>query len=218
MPVKKLFWEDPYLTEIEATVTAVNGDVVTLDRTIAYAASGGQESDHGTIGGYEIRGARLDGKEIFYTVTAGDALKIGDVVHVLIDWERRYRLMRLHFAAEIILELVYQNFDRPEKIGAHIGADKARLDFFWEGKISDAFPLLEAKTKELIDRDLAITSAFDDEENERRYWEIAGFGRVACGGTHIRRTGEVGPIRLKRNNIGGGKERIEIYLLAERRG
>jgi Ser-tRNA(Ala) deacylase AlaX len=215
MPVKKLFWEDPYLTEIEATVTGVSGDVVTLDRTIAYAESGGQESDYGTIGGHEIRKAELDGTEIFYTIASGHALGTGDVVKVMIDWERRYRLMRLHFAAEIILELVYQSFDRPEKIGAHIGADKARIDFFWEGKISDTFPLLESKANELIDRDLPITSDFDDEQNERRSWEIAGFARVPCGGTHLRRTGEVGPIRLRRNNIGGGKERIEIYLKSE---
>ncbi len=47
---------------------------------------------------------------------------------------------------------------------------------------------------------------------ERRYWEIAGFARVGCGGTHLRRTGEVGEMTLKRNNIGKGKERIEIYL------
>jgi Ser-tRNA(Ala) deacylase AlaX len=57
-----------------------------------------------------------------------------------------------------------------------------------------------------------IVSAFSDEENEQRYWEIVGFARMPCGGTHLRRTGEVGELELKRKNIGKGKERIEIYL------
>jgi Ser-tRNA(Ala) deacylase AlaX len=56
-------------------------------------------------------------------------------------------------------------------------------------------------------------SAFSDEAAERRYWEIAGFAQVACGGTHLKSTGEVGKLALKRKNVGKGKERIEIYLL-----
>jgi Ser-tRNA(Ala) deacylase AlaX len=57
-----------------------------------------------------------------------------------------------------------------------------------------------------------IATDFDDTLNERRYWEIQGFSRVPCGGTHVRSTGEIGQIRLKRNNIGKGKERVEIFL------
>ena len=62
----------------------------------------------------------------------------------------------------------------------------------------------------IIAEDLEITTGFEDAATERRYWEIAGFSRVPCGGTHVRRTGEIGGVRLKRNNIGKGKERIEI--------
>ncbi len=212
MPVQKLFWEDPYLTEIEATVTSVDGDVVTLDRTIAYAFSGGQQSDSGTIGGYEILKAEKDGAEILYTIPQDHTLKTGDIVTVAIDRDKRYRIMRLHFAAELVLELINQNYDRPEKIGANITAEKARVDFFWNGSIAQTFPLLERKIQEIVDADLEIVSEFSDRQNERRCWEIAGFARVACGGTHPKKTGEVGRIKLKRNNIGGGKERIEIYL------
>jgi Ser-tRNA(Ala) deacylase AlaX len=213
MPVQKLFWEDPYLTEIEAAVTGVTGNVVTLDRTIAYAFSGGQESDSGTIGGYEILGARCDGLEILYTIPAGHTLKPGDAVAVTIDWDRRYRIMRLHFAAELVLELVYQNYNRPEKIGANITVDKARVDFYWTGSIAETFGLLESRIRELVDANLDIVSEFTDEAQQRRRWRIDGFAEVACGGTHPKKTGEVGRVRLKRNNIGGGKERIEIYLL-----
>ena len=131
---------------------------------------------------------------------------------VNIDWTRRYRLMRLHFAAEIVLELVYQFFDRPFKIGANIAEDKARIDFRWEGRISEAFPVLMERAGKIIHADFPIRSEFSDPETEQRYWEIEGFARVSCGGTHLRHTGEVGNIRLRRNNIGKGKERIEIYL------
>ena len=212
MPAEKTFWEDPYLSELKARITSVSKGVVTLDRTIFYAASGGQEADTGTIGGVPVTGAEKQGTEIFYTLQGPHGLDTGDEVLVRIDWERRYCLMRLHFAAEIILELVYRSFNRPAKIGANISADKARLDFLWEGRISDAFPVLEAQAKELIDADLPIVSAYSDRGQEKRFWEIEGFAKVSCGGTHVKRTCEVGSIRLRRNNIGKGKERIEITL------
>jgi Ser-tRNA(Ala) deacylase AlaX len=212
MPVLKLFWDDPYLTEIEAAVTSAAGDVVTLDRTVAYAFSGGQQSDSGTIGGYEILDARCDGLEIRYAIPEGHTLKTGDRVTVTVDRDKRQRIMRLHFAAELVLELIYQNYGRPEKIGANITADKARVDFYWNGSIAETFPFLENRIREIVEANLDIVSEFTDEPQQRRRWRIDGFAEVACGGTHPKKTGEVGQVKLKRNNIGGGKERIEIYL------
>jgi len=211
--LKKLFWEDPYLIEISARATSVNKNVVTLNQTIVYAFSGGQASDSGTINEYKIIEAKKFGKEILYTIDPFHNLKVNDEVIVKIDWDRRYKIMKLHFAAEIILELVYQNFNRPEKIGANITEEKARMDFKWEGNISKIFPFLEKKTKEIIESNLDIISQFSDEENETRYWEIESFGKVDCGGTHIRKTGEIGDFILKRGkSLGNNKERIEIYL------
>lgn len=212
MAVKKVFWENPYLTEIESKVKSIDNNVVTLDQTIAFAFSGGQQSDSGTIGGVKIIEARKEGKEIFYTLEQNHNLKPNQNVMVEIDWEKRYKLMKLHFAAEIVLELVYQNYNHPEKIGANITEEKARVDFFWNGNISEIFPELMNKIKNLIDSDLDIISTFEDEETERRYWLIEGFAKVPCGGTHLKKTGEICSISLKRKNLGGGKERIEIYL------
>lgn len=212
MPAEKIFWEDPYLTELMAGVTGVHGDTITLDRTIFYAASGGQESDRGTMGGLRVIKAEKVGTEIYYTLEGPHGLTAGDDVLVAIDWQRRYLLMRLHFAAEIVLELVNQLFGKPVKIGANISQDKARLDFLWDGRISDIFPVLEEHAHRIIDADLPIASEYSDRAQERRYWEIEGFAKVSCGGTHLRRTGEVGRIRLRRDNIGKGKERMEIYL------
>lgn len=212
MAVKKVFWENPYLAEINAKITSANNNLITLDQTIAFAFSGGQQSDSGIIGGYQIIEAKREGKEIIYIIEQNHSLKPNDNIVVKIDWEKRYRLMKLHFAAELILELVYQNYNHPEKIGANITVEKARVDFYWKGNISEIFPELMTKVNSLIYSNLEIISDFSDEENERRYWEIEGFAKVSCGGTHLKRTGEIGLITLKRNNLGGGKERVEIYL------
>ncbi len=209
---RKIFWENPYLTQLDTRITGVSGADVTVAETILYAFAGGQESDAGTIGRFHVVRARKDGLEIVYTVESDHDLKAGDPVTMQIDWERRYRLMRLHFAAEIILELVYQHFAGIQKIGAHIAQDKARIDFAWHENISSAFPMLQEKTRALIHANPAIISAFSDEEKEERYWEITGFARVPCGGTHLKRAGEVGEIELKRKNVGKDKERIEITL------
>ena len=82
--------------------------------------------------------------------------------------------MKLHFAAEIILELVYQNYNYPEKIGANITDDKARIDFLWQGNISEIFPEILNKANNIINSNLDIVSAFEDEKNEKRYWYIEG--------------------------------------------
>lgn len=215
MAVAKVFWENPYLTELTAQVTGVDGPKVTLDKTIAYAFSGGQESDYGTINGYTIISAEKQDKQIVYQLEEQHNLLVGDAAAIKIDWNRRYKLMRLHFAAELVLELITQHYNSPLKIGAHIAEDKARVDFVWQGNISQTFDLLEQESRRIIANDRPIHSAFSDEENEVRYWEIDGFARVLCGGTHLKKTGEVGALTFRRNNIGKGKERIEIYLAKE---
>jgi Ser-tRNA(Ala) deacylase AlaX len=211
----KAFWEDPYASTHRTMVTAVDGDTVELASTIFFAFSGGQESDHGSIGGVAVVEATREGRRIRYRLAAGHGLQPGQPVEVAIDWARRYRLMRLHFAAELVLELAGRALPGAIKVGAHIAADKARIDFRWPESIAPLLPELAASANRIVAADLPILTAFEDVENERRYWEIAGFSRVACGGTHVRSTGEVGPLRLKRNNIGKGKERIEIFLAGD---
>ena len=211
---KKIFWEDPYLTELETLITGVKGDEITVEETIFFAFSGGQESDHGTIGDCRVLQARAEGKEIIYTLESDHGLKEGYPVSIEIDWGRRYRLMRLHFAAEIVLELMCRNFESIKKVGAHIAQDKARIDFEWGENISNVLPVIHKEARNIIEVNREIISAFNNEETEERYWEIAGFAKVPCGGTHLKRTGEIGEIELKRKNPGKGKERVEISLIS----
>lgn len=209
---QKIFWQDPYLTELETTVQTVVGNQITLAETIFYAFSGGQESDYGTIGDYDVLKAEKVGKDIVYTIEETHCLKGGDLVKVVIDWRRRYQLMRLHFAAEIVLEVVIQKCPTIMKIGAHISEDKARIDFEWSENITPFIQDIEKVVQKIIDSNQQVISAFSDEQNERRYWKIDAFSQVPCGGTHIKKTGEIGLVRLKRVNPGKGKERIEIFV------
>ena len=208
----KVFWDNPYLTELTTTVKTVDGNRITVSETIFYAFSGGQESDAGTIGGYEVLKAEKDGTEIYYTLPDKHAIKSNDIVTINVNWNRRYSLMKLHFAAEIVLELIYQKFPEMPKVGAHIAEHKARIDFRWDKNIAPFLSDLQNAAQTIVDKNQPIISAFSDEKNERRYWKIKEFSSLPCGGTHIRNTSEVGVIRLKRVNPGKGLERIEIFV------
>ena len=212
--IRKIFWMDAYRTAHITRIAGVDNQRVRLEETIFFAFSGGQESDAGTVGGHPVLAAEKEGLDIVYTLPPNHGLRAGDKVEVAIDRDRRYRLMRLHFAAEMVLQIIYKLRPGIERIGAHISADKARVDFALDGSIAALFPQIEAQVATLLAADLPIVTAFADEAAERRYWEIDGFARMPCGGTHPRRTAEVGAIKLKRKNTGKGKERIEITLAA----
>jgi len=210
--MRKVFWDDPYQQTLTTKVLSVDDNQLFVEDTIVFSFSGGQESDKGTINDYPILDSRIEGNQIAYTLQESHGLHPGDLVTMKIDWPRRYRLMRLHFAAELILELVAQKFNL-EKIGAHIAETKARIDFVYDQNISSIFEEVLNEYNEIIKQDRAIKTGFFDIENQRRFWEIEGFSKVPCGGTHVKSTGEVGFITLKRKNIGGSKERIEITLI-----
>lgn len=209
--MRKVFWENPYQTELMTKVTEVQGNRILLDATIAFSFSGGQESDKATINQYVVLNSEKQGNLIYYFLEDHHTLAVGDAVEMKIDWPRRYKLMRLHFAAELILELVTRKIG-VEKIGAHIAENKARIDFIFDKNISTFFPEILADYNKIIEADSPIKTDFSDVENQRRYWEIHGFSKVPCGGTHVKSTQEVGFVTLKRVNVGGGKERIEIKL------
>ncbi len=211
MTVKR-FWDDPYLDRCDTTVAAVQGAEVALVESIIFAFSGGQERDHGTIGGHVVGDARWDTDVIWYTLPPSHALSPGAAVALTIDWARRYRLMRLHFAAELVLELAMRRLPTATRIGAHISADHARIDVVWPENVAPLLPELAAEATQLVLADVPIITGYSDDATERRFWQITGFARVACAGTHVRRTGEVGAITLRRRNVGRHKERIEIRV------
>ncbi|HAT3977431.1 TPA: alanyl-tRNA editing protein [Legionella pneumophila] len=210
--MEKIFWSNPYQHTLDTKVISINGNEILLEKTIAFSFSGGQESDRAFINSFEVLGSRIDGNLIYYTLPEGHNLAPNDPVTMTIDWLRRYRLMRLHFAAELVLELVTRT-SMLEKVGAHISEFKARIDFKANFNISSIFDQLLDEYNAIIKQDLVIHKGYHDVTNQRRFWKIDGFAEVPCGGTHVHSTSEVGFIRLKRLHPGKSIERIEITLI-----
>lgn len=210
--MRKIFWDNPYQHTLLTKVTAISGNELLFDKTIAYSFSGGQESDKAFINEIPILNSRMEGTLIYYTLPDGHGLAIGDEVTMTLDWRRRYRLMRLHFAAELVLEIVTQKFHL-EKVGAHISESKARIDFIFGEHISALFDLILDDYNKIIAADKLIQTGFSDIQNQRRFWKIDGFAEVPCGGTHVKSTKEVGFVTLKRSRAGKSIERIEIRLV-----
>ncbi|HZW60646.1 MAG TPA: alanyl-tRNA editing protein [Candidatus Babeliales bacterium] len=210
--MKKVFWDNPYQTELDTTVAEVNGNQILFNETIIYSFAGGQESDKATVNNIPILDSKREGNLIYYTLPDNHGLSVGDNVHMVIDWPRRNRLMRLHFAAELILEIVTRKFGY-EKIGAHISETKSRIDFVAEESIKPHLPEILAEYDQIIKKDLAIEKNWSDLQTQRRFWKIEGFAQVPCGGTHVKSTGEVGFVTLKREHPGKSIERIEIRLV-----
>lgn len=210
--MRKVFWDNPYQQSLNTKVASVNGNKVLLEETIAYSFSGGQESDKAMINQYPVIDSKMDNNLIYYTLPDDHGLSKGDEVNMTIDWPRRYNLMRLHFAAELILEIVTQKFHL-EKVGAHIAENKARIDFISDQNISSMFDIILAEYNQIIKNDYLIQTGFSHIEQQRRFWKIEGFAEVLCGGTHVKSTAEVGFVTLKRSHPGKSIERIEIKLV-----
>ena len=216
MSTRKLFYEDPYLKEAEAKVLKIDGEKVFLDKTIFFPFSGGQASDNGTINAQFIKDVQKEGDEIIHFVERPE-FKEGDKVTLVLDWKRRYKLMRLHSAAHIVYFVLRKKIGEQKMIVSNINPDKARLDYEYPKSIAEFLPDAERETNALLDASLAIKTW--EGENGRRFWQLQGSHelheigeKLPCGGLHPKNTKEIGKIVLKRKNLGAGKERVEIIL------
>jgi Ser-tRNA(Ala) deacylase AlaX len=209
--LEKLFWHDPYLSECRAKVESINGNEVQLDRTVFFAFSGGQQSDSGTIGGIPVQEARKEGNNISYILESPPTFAPGDEVEVKIDAEKRKRIMRLHSAAHIVWYIFEKKTGVKKLIGSNVTSEKSRIDYEFPESLASILPEVESEVNELIEKGMEIKTYPDPENPERRWWEM-GEWKCPCGGTHPKDAREIGKIKLKRKNIGKGKERIEITL------
>ena len=209
--VEKLFRINPYLESCEATITSAKEGEFTLDRTVFFAFAGGQQSDSGTIGGFQVKQARAAGPEIYYLLGDSTGLEKGDSVVVVIDIEKRREIMRLHSAAHLVYGIFSEQTGLKKLIGSNVTKDKARIDFENDEPISNLLPPVEKEANDLIEASLP-TRTYPDKENPDKWWWECGTWKFPCGGTHTKSLGEIGKIKLKRKNIGAGKERIEITL------
>jgi misacylated tRNA(Ala) deacylase len=232
--VEELFRQDSYLKEADAVVTALQERGVRLDRTNFYPTGGGQPGDTGLLrwdGGEAaiVDTLKADGGDVLH-VLAPEAPRpaIGIRVRAVLDWDRRYRHMRMHSALHVMSAVIKGNVT-----GGQVGADKSRLDFNLEGDV----PAKEWVTEEinkLLAVDLPIVPQWiTDAELEARPELVKtmsvrppiGAGRVrllsiegvdlqACGGTHVARTSEIGRVECTKIENKGKMNRRFIITLA----
>jgi misacylated tRNA(Ala) deacylase len=231
---ERLFLDDPSLASTAATVIASAPEGIVLDRTVFYVRGGGQPGDTGVLrwDGGEIaitEAVKGEGEAILHLPVSGSALPpVGVVVEAAIDWQRRYAHMRMHTAMHLLCSLI----KGAAVTGGSVGADKSRLDF----DLPNPPPKeeIEAGLNALIAADHKVRiewveeAVLDSDPGLVRTMSVQpprGTGRVRlmrigsdalidlqpCGGTHVSRTGEIGPIRVQKiENKGRQNRRIII--------
>jgi alanyl-tRNA synthetase len=136
---------------------------------------------------------------------------VGDEVNVFIDKERRLKQMKLHSAIHISYYFIVQKFGQLKIIGSNVAEDKARVDFSTEKNLSEMQDV-EDKLNSFLSEGHDIHRFPDQKLPDMRWWNC-GEWKMPCGGTHVKNTGEIGPVKLRRITKGAGKERIELYLV-----
>ncbi len=231
-----LFREDPYLHSCEASVVSVDDQGIRLDRTVFYPTGGGQPGDSGRLrraDGTEtpVLEARkgADHDDVVHVVAQGSPRPdVGERVIAEIDWDRRYRHMRMHTCLHLLCGLI-----EGDVTGGQIAAEKGRLDFNLPDVRLDKGALTE-HLNALIAADHPVAPRWvDDAELARspelvrtmsvkpptgsgkvRLIDIAGVDLQPCGGTHVRRTGEIGAVAIgKIENKGKQNRRVNIHFV-----
>ena len=228
-----LFRDDAYLKSCDAEVVSAGPEGIRLDRTIFYPEGGGQPGDSGVLrfaDGRELRIADTrkgdDHNDTLLIPAEGEALpEVGGKVTAELDWERRYRHMRMHTCLHLLCSLV-----EGDVTGGQVGAEKSRLDFNLPDGSPDKAWLTEELNR-LVREDHAVTPVWitDDElaaqpelvrtmsvkppsgAGRVRLLKIPGVDLQPCGGTHVARTGEIGPVEVgKIENKGKQNRRINL--------
>jgi len=211
-----LFRDDPYVKEFDAQVVSSQGTVIILNRTCFFPQGGGQVGDTGEISGVRVIDTRKTDDEVVHILERESPFSPGQRVRGRIDWERRYRIMRLHSAAHLVFYAMKDIFGeecRPASSGL-LDDEKDRSDYSFEAPIDRAkLAEVEERVNRLIASALPITHAATKEDPDRLLWKIQPYDPLACGGTHVRNTAEIGRVKVERGKKRGkGKERIEISL------
>ena len=233
--VSRAYYEDSYRKRLAANVTAVDGAWIELDRTIFYPLGGGQPGDTGTLTGPDGRSHRVvdtrkspDPNQVRHQLDSADqGLKVGDAVDTELDWDRRYRHMRMHTCMHLLGSLI------PVPVtGGAVGADKSRLDFDLGDHQLDKDDLTR-RINTLVQESYpvsfgTITEAELDARPELvrtmsvqpprgagdiRTVRIEGVDFQPCGGTHVRNTSEIGAVRISKiENKGKRNRRVHLLI------
>jgi misacylated tRNA(Ala) deacylase len=237
------FQRDSTLRGMDATVIEVDPEarLVLLDRTVFYPGGGGQPSDSGTLRraadgqAWPVVGARKGPEGVWHELGGDDPVpETGEQVHGELDWERRYRLMRMHTALHVLCGVVFRDYGALVT-GGNMGPERARMDF--EMDSAEFTPERVAEIERRANEELAAgrevrvqilprEEAFQIPDlirtkinllpegiSEVRTVEIVGLDLQADGGTHVQNTREVGALRVVgTRSKGKANKRLEIEL------
>ena len=231
---KKLYWEDSYLKEFEGDVVSVTSNLIELDQTSFYPIGGGEPYDTGKLlaNGQEFQVIEVtkEGDKIFHK-TDREGLKVGDMIKGIIDWERRYCLMRMHTAAHLLSALIH-NETGALITGGDLDLDKSRIDFNLDTFDREKLVQVVNKANELVKQDAEVKSyimkredalkipdiiklaeAAPPDVDELRIVEIVVIDKQADGGNHVKSLKEIGEIEIvKLENKGKNNRRLYYNL------
>jgi alanyl-tRNA synthetase len=206
---ERLYYTDSYLRAFQARVVERSADhkTVYLDRTAFYPTSGGQPFDLGTIAGVAVVEVVDEEDRIAHRLAA--PLPSAEEIAAQVDWGRRFDHMQQH-SGQHLLSAVFEELFGLRTVSFHLGADTSTIDL--EGGTVDARTLLavEPRANELIYENRPLDVRFEEakdvqglrkaseREGTLRIVSIQGLDRSACGGTHVRGTGEIGAILLRK--------------------
>lgn len=223
---EKLYFADSHMKEFDAVVTACEpvkeGYQVVLDRTAFFPEGGGQYADTGYLGGVYVRDVQ-EKQDVIYHMTDAP-LAVGDTVHGQIDWEKRFESMQQHTGEHIISGLVHGRFGY-NNVGFHLGADYCTMDF--DGPITkEELKEIEWEANRMVYKNLDVENLYPTKEELKdmeyrskieiegqvRIVNIPGVDTCACCAPHVKKTGEIGNIKLvDMVNYKGGER---IFMLA----
>jgi alanyl-tRNA synthetase len=217
---ERLYYSDSYLRRFRATVVSCDGaGRVSLDRTAFYPDSGGQPHDEGTLGGLKVVDV-IDEDERIVHVVEGE-LAAGAQVDGVIDWTRRFDHMQQH-SGQHLLSAVFEELFGYKTLSFHMGAEASTIDLSAESLEPGQVKAAEERVNGLVCENRPLAVSFEDaagaqglrKESGRsgllRIVTIDGCDRSACGGTHVRATGEIGPVILRKVERVRGTARLEF--------
>lgn len=208
---ERLYYTDSYLRGFSADVADASADRLTLylNRTAFYPTSGGQPFDTGLIGSARVMEVVDEGERIAHRLEQPWSNEAAGAVECAIDWERRFDHMQQH-SGQHLLSAVFEELFALKTVSFHLGAESSSIDL--EGGAVDARTVEQAewRANQAIYEDRPVTVQFQEAEevsglrkaSERqgtlRIVSIDGLDRSACGGTHVRSTGEIGVVLVRK--------------------
>jgi alanyl-tRNA synthetase len=222
---KHLYYDDAYCTEFDAqvvcTVESNKGTVgIILEHTCFYPTSGGQPCDHGTLDDQVVVDVTEDHGDIVHWIAGWVK---GPSVHGRINWLRRFDHMQQHTGQHILSQAFEQLLDA-QTVSFHLGTEVCTIDLNRPTLEAAEAERVEDRANEIIFADRPVRTRFVAPEEvttlglrkaptvqtDIRIVEVEGFDRSPCGGTHCARTGEVGPIAIRRWERRGQETRVEF--------